>query len=32
MVWSRIFRGMEICLDAIEHVADVMTTVAVRNS
>lgn len=32
MVWSRIFRGMEGCLDAIEHVADVMTNVVVRNS
>ncbi|MDO4502285.1 MAG: DUF47 family protein [Coriobacteriia bacterium] len=32
MVWSRIFRGMENCLDAIEHVADSLATVVVRNS
>ena len=32
MVWSRIFRGMEGCCDACEHVADTMSTVMLRNS
>lgn len=32
LVWSQIFDRMEKCCDACEHVADVMTTVLLKNS